>query len=63
MNKNTQKPTFKCCFCKRTFDGYGNNPKPALFHGRCCDKCNKRVVIPFRLLLLTKIQNQDDNTK
>ena len=39
----------KCCICKKeiekigTWEG-GNNAEP-LKRGRCCDKCNKLVII------------------
>ena len=36
---------FKCVICKRLSDGYGHNPVPVAFHGRCCDKCNKTVIM------------------
>ena len=44
----------KCVICKKTFTGYGNNPNPVMFHGRCCDKCNKLYVIPMRIMLMQK---------
>ena len=45
------KPKFKCCICRKVKEGYGNNPRPYLFHGRCCDKCNREYVIPLRFML------------
>nr|DAI32692.1 MAG TPA: Recombination endonuclease VII [Caudoviricetes sp.] len=47
------KNTFTCCLCKRKFEGYGNNPAPVLFRGRCCDKCNRQIVLIVRLKLLS----------
>ena len=41
----------KCCICQEEFTGYGNNPEPVKFSGRCCDTCNGRYVIPARFLL------------
>ncbi len=43
----------KCSICKKTFDGYGNNPAP--FSGeRCCDECNQNYVVPLRIYQITK---------
>ena len=43
----------KCCICGKPFDDIykmGNNAEP--FHsGFCCDKCNKKYVIPSRLFI------------
>ena len=41
---------FKCCICKKTFTGYGNNPEPVSTkkNARCCNKCNEEVVLPAR---------------
>ena len=39
----------KCCICGKEFTGYGNNPYPTKQQGRCCDKCNTKIVIPARL--------------
>jgi len=43
-----------CCFCKKKFMGYGNNPAPLKDEGVCCDDCNKQYVIPKRFDLLIK---------
>lgn len=45
---------FKCVICKRLSDGFGNNPMPVAFHGRCCDKCNRNVVLPMRIMMMQK---------
>ena len=57
QNKH-KKTTFKCCICKKVKEGYGNNPHPYMFHGRCCDDCNKLYVIPMRILLLDQNNEQ-----
>lgn len=36
--------SFKCCLCGRSQRGYGNNAEPLNSDGRCCDKCNEKVV-------------------
>ncbi|MEM5866291.1 MAG: hypothetical protein QXG39_00025 [Candidatus Aenigmatarchaeota archaeon] len=35
----------KCVICGREFDGYGNNPYPIKKKGRCCNGCNKLVIM------------------
>ena len=40
MNKKT-----KCCICGKEFKGYGHNPIPLKPTGRCCDDCNKIVIL------------------
>lgn len=42
-----------CCICGEELDGYGNNAEPYA-HGRCCDACNFRFVIPARLNAMNK---------
>lgn len=38
-----------CSICKNAYVGFGNNAEP-INEGRCCDKCDERIVIPIRLL-------------
>ena len=43
----------KCCFCKKRFEGFGNStwpiyPEPDGEKHRCCDDCNKNLVIAAR---------------
>ena len=42
MNKNI------CSICGKEYQGYGNNAQP-VDDCRCCNDCNSRVVIPFRM--------------
>ena len=42
MNKNI------CSICGKEYQGFGNNAQP-VDDGRCCNECNSRVVIPFRM--------------
>ena len=44
------QPTI-CCLCGKPFDGFGNNPEPVKLYeeGRCCNACNKNLVIPWRV--------------
>lgn len=39
---------YRCVFCERIYEGYGNNPLP-LKKGECCDSCNATIVIPERI--------------
>ena len=39
----------KCVICRRKFEGHGNNALP-IKEGKCCDKCNQEVVVPFRII-------------
>lgn len=34
----------KCVICGKEIQGYGNNAEP-LKKGRCCDKCNAKVIL------------------
>jgi hypothetical protein len=55
----TMKNTIKCCFCG-TEELYGNNPDPIeTFGERCCDECNRVLVIPVRI----KAANYKGNDK
>lgn len=52
----------KCSICKTEITGYGHNPSPVTYTGRCCNKCNTEVVIPKRIKISAKIEeDQDDN--
>lgn len=46
--------TFICCLCKKESTGFGNNPAPVALKGRCCDKCDREVVIPTRIEAVMK---------
>lgn len=43
---------YTCCICGDDFEGYGNNPVPYKESGKCCDACNRKFVIPARLMQL-----------
>ena len=38
----------KCSICGKQYEGYGNNAQP-VNNGRCCDECNRTVIIPRRI--------------
>ena len=38
-----------CCFCRETFRGYGNNPKPLLEKGKACNTCDRSIVHTARM--------------
>lgn len=46
--------TFLCDICGEFTIGWGHNAEPVVKDGRCCDRCNKEVVIPKRLEELEK---------
>ena len=33
-----------CCICGEELKDFGNNPYPISDEGRCCDKCNDKVI-------------------
>lgn len=48
-----------CCICGKYHTGFGNNPEPVKYIGRCCDDCNISVVIPKRIRALYKEINHE----
>lgn len=40
----------ECCICGKEIKGYGNNPSP-IEGDLCCDECNLKVVLNYRLFL------------
>ena len=48
--------SYVCCFCGKTFNDWGNNPYPACKdeNARCCDDCNNEVVLPARILAMSR---------
>lgn len=42
-----------CSICGEPYRGYGNNAEPYA-HGRCCDACNFKFVIPERIRLMNR---------
>jgi hypothetical protein len=44
-----------CSICGKDIDGYGNNAEPYK-RGRCCNRCNKKYVIPHRIKLIKMIK-------
>ena len=44
-----QNLKYTCCFCGRSFYGYGNKAEPVIKNGICCDECNLKKVIPARI--------------
>lgn len=52
----TSKP---CSICQTLFSGWGNNAQP-VNDGRCCDKCNRDIVIPARLMMIFRTYKHDE---
>jgi polyhydroxyalkanoate synthesis regulator phasin len=48
--KEGKEVEYTCCICGDEFEGYGNNPAPYKESGKCCDACNRKFVIPARLM-------------
>lgn len=38
----------KCSICGKQYEGFGNNAQP-VNDGRCCDECNRNIVVLRRL--------------
>lgn len=43
-----KKDMHTCSICGKSYEGYGNNAQP-INNGRCCDDCNKTIVVPRRI--------------
>lgn len=51
---------YKCVLCSTNFSGYGNNPLPLAYEGRCCcDQCNITKVVPARLEKMQERKQQE----
>ena len=53
---------YVCCICGGWFEGWGNNPWPAVKNpdAMCCDRCNAEVVIPARI---KRMMEKDSGTE
>jgi len=55
MTEQEIKETGRCSICWGQYVRWGNNPEPVMdYPARCCDSCNRQVVIPTRLKLLAQ---------
>lgn len=52
---------YACVFCNRLFSGYGNNPRPIIVRGKCCDECNNKIIVPYRLMEVMANRNNKNN--
>lgn len=50
----------KCAICGKEIANWGNNPYPIRKdeEARCCDECNGDFVIPARIALMGRTQEQ-----
>lgn len=57
------KVSYKCHFCGKMEEGYGNDPWPLDTNPthRVCEKCNNEVVIPARIEKLTQKESKNEN--
>lgn len=46
-----------CSICRAQYSGWGGNAFP--FEGRCCDECDRGVVIPARMLAIRARARQE----
>jgi hypothetical protein len=50
---------FFCAICQKRIDGeHGNNPHPVAEDGFCCDHCNWTVVLPARVTLDKRLDEE-----
>jgi hypothetical protein len=42
-----------CSICKKKYEGFGNNAEP-INNGRCCDECNKIVLLERIKILMSR---------
>ena len=43
-SKKRKAKDYTCCFCGEHKTDIGNNPAPLKTEGRCCNKCNSKVL-------------------
>jgi hypothetical protein len=53
----TQAQMKICSICQREFKEFGNNARP-INDGRCCDDCNTLLVIPARIRMLHREEEE-----
>lgn len=52
---------YTCVFCNRDFSDYGNSPHPIMVKGKCCNECNNKLIIPYRLMEVKANRNNKNN--
>lgn len=59
------KVSYKCHFCGKMEEGYGNDPWPLDTNPthRVCEKCNNEVVMPARIEKLTQKESKNENVE
>ena len=57
LGHRIEESEYICCICGETATGFGNNPAPVKYEGRCCDRCDNGVVIPARIKLYVEMLN------
>ena len=47
---------YECCLCGKIFMDWGNNPYPVNKdpNARCCDACDRSIVLPARMIAITR---------
>lgn len=53
---------YKCVFCGKEHEGYGNSCWPIYNDEkvRCCDNCNRYIVVPERVMQAQKSVAEDN---
>lgn len=46
-----------CCICGKPYHNHGNNARP-FKDGRCCDECDSKYVLPYRIAHYDEYQAQ-----
>ena len=50
----------KCVSCNEVMEGDGNSIRPLRDEeGRCCDECNLKIVIPYRMIMVLSAKRMD----
>ena len=53
MNRPIENAGQICSICRADYDEWGQSAEP-VNRGRCCNRCNERVVIPAKIALMRK---------
>lgn len=46
-----------CCICGKPYHNHGNNARPFM-DGRCCNECDTKYVLPYRISHYDEYQAQ-----
>ena len=63
LGHGIEESEYICCICGEIYKGFGNNPAPVKYKGRCCNHCNNSVVIPTRIKMYLDMLNNQNGVK